>query len=512
MCFVVALEMLRAPVYGGTLTVMLTCVPGSYDFVDTLLPMFVMLADAAVLSLPALFVRRRRWIVYAWIALFCCYVAVERMYMHVYHDAMPFSHFLLWGNVNGTLLRSAGGLFGAGELVAFLPLIVLIFVGRKLPEPRRYGRGTVLSVIGCALAGYAVGAAYNVSRLGRNYSITQPYTTMYKACGYICDNGFVPYVVYSVVTAVTPDRLSDDDRRRIESYLSGQPRYTDNSYASPQRRNVIVIVVESLNSWMLDRTVCGVEVMPHVDSLLPREGTVAALKLLPQVKDGRSSDGHFIINTGLLPLSSGSVATSYAHNRRYPSLARALKRHGYTSFNMVCDQASAWNQQELAQALGFDRFYDCTAQSTGDDLSDEAMLRAAVDSIAASPKPVFAHLVTLNTHQPYRAPDSPTALSRVDAPRRVAYALEAFHRLDAQIGDFLDRLRRRGLLENSIVAIVSDHNDVDLNELEGREPTVDDTYCAMIVTGTVVTKSIDTPAGQVDIYPTLLDLAGCNDY
>ena len=94
-CFVVALEMLRAPVYGGTLTVMLTCVPGSYDFVDTLLPMFVMLADAAVLSLPALFVRRRRWIVYAWIALFCCYVAVERMYMHVYHDAMPFSHFLL---------------------------------------------------------------------------------------------------------------------------------------------------------------------------------------------------------------------------------------------------------------------------------------------------------------------------------------------------------------------------------------------------------------------------------
>ena len=140
------------------------------------------------------------------------------------------------------------------------------------------------------------------------------------------------------------------------------------------------------------------------------------------------------------------------------------------------------------------------------------MLRAAVDSIAASPKPVFAHLVTLNTHQPYRAPDSPTALSRVDAPPRVAYALEAFHRLDAQIGDFLDRLRRRGLLENSIVAIVSDHNDVDLNELEGREPTVDDTYCAMIVTGTVVTKSIDTPAGQVDIYPTLLDLAGCNDY
>ena len=511
-CFVVALEMLRAPVYGGTLTVMLTCVPGSYDFVDTLLPMFVMLADAAVLSLPALFVRRRRWIVYAWIALFCCYVAVERMYMHVYHDAMPFSHFLLWGNVNGTLLRSAGGLFGAGELVAFLPLVVLIFVGRKLPEPRRYGRGSVLSVIGCALAGYAVGAAYNVSRLGRNYSITQPYTTMYKACGYICDNGFVPYVVYSVVTAVTPDRLSDDDRRRIESYLSGQPRYTDNSYASPQRRNVIVIVVESLNSWMLDRTVCGVEVMPHVDSLLHREGTVAALKLLPQVKDGRSSDGHFIINTGLLPLSSGSVATSYAHNRRYPSLARALKRHGYTSFNMVCDQASAWNQQELAQALGFDRFYDCTAQSTGDDLSDEAMLRAAVDSIAASPKPVFAHLVTLNTHQPYRAPDSPTALSRVGAPRRVAYALEAFHRLDAQIGDFLDRLRRRGLLENSIVAIVSDHNDVDLNELEGREPTVDDTYCAMIVTGTVVTKSIDTSAGQVDIYPTLLDLAGCNDY
>ena len=511
----IALELLRMPLYGGTFSVILSNPLGGYSFADVFFGFLVLVADALMLSLPALLIRRRRWIIFAWVAIVDIFCLIQTWYITVYHDFMPFSHFLLTENVNGTLLGSVCGLTSPRDLLIFVPLLVFAGLSIKVGETRKYGWKAWVAILSAALGCYTAAGIHNICSVENDeYSFFQPYTTAYKAGGYVCDNGLIPYAVFSFVNAVTPQSLSEEERKEIDEYIAASPKYTDNIFAGNEKKNLIVIVVESLNSWLLERSVCGTEITPNLNALLQKEGTVSALKVLPQVKDGRSGDGHLIINTGLLPLTSGAVSTSYAENT-YPSLSKALKRHGYSSFTMVCDNASAWNQEGMRRAMGFDTIYDSSIEGADADvINDSTMLANALQVLKTQSKPFYAHLVTISTHSPGYAPTTPTTLSNYPTKQsRVINAMEDFHILDAQIGDFLNGLMSAGLYNNSIIVIVSDHNEVDFNEFEGREARkTEDTYCSFIAINTTQTLRYDKVTGQIDIYPTLLDLAGLNDY
>lgn len=513
LCFLWGVEMLRLPVYGATFITLLTCAPGSYDFVDTFAGLAVVVADALMLSLPALFVSKRKWILFAWIGVFDVFCIIQRMYAAVYMDLMPFSHLLLFDNVNTVLIDSAVGLLSIKDLLVFIPLLALIAVDWKLKGGKRYGKKSVILSIAVAFVGYFLAGVNNVLAISNDdYSLLQPYTTVYKTRGYVCDNGLVPYAVFSFVNAVLPENLSEEELAEVDKFISEIPKYRDNTYSQGEK-NLIVVVVESMNSWLFNREVNGVRIMPHLDSLMRCEGTISALKVFPQVKDGRSSDGHFIINTGLLPLSSGSVATSYCHP--YPSLAKALKSKGYASFNMVCDDRLAWNQEKLSYALGFDTIYDSTIGGKRlDRIEDCDMFSNAVQKLKAMPQPFYAQLVTISTHQPGYKTDKPTALSQYKIQTdRVINALENFHTLDVQLWEFIEELKANGLYDNSVIIIVSDHNDVNYNEFAGvLERIPEDTYCSFIALNTNVSKSLENVYGQVDIYPTILDIMGLNDY
>ena len=142
------------------------------------------------------------------------------------------------------------------------------------------------------------------------------------------------------------------------------------------------------------------------------------------------------------------------------------------------------------------------------------MLGNAVQKLKAMPQPFYAQLVTISTHQPGYKTDNPTALSRYKIQTdRVINALENFHTLDEQLWKFIEELKANGLYDNSVIIIVSDHNDVNFNEFAGIPDHVqEDTYCSFIVLNTNFSKSLDNVYGQVDIYPTILDLMGLNDY
>lgn len=85
-----------------------------------------------------------------------------------------------------------------------------------------------------------------------------------------------------------------------------------------------MIIVESLNSWLINFKLDSIEVTPHLNQLCQENNSILALHIQPQVKSGRSSDAHFMYNTGLLPINNGAVAVRFGE-AEYPSLAKALK-------------------------------------------------------------------------------------------------------------------------------------------------------------------------------------------
>lgn len=521
LCFMYPVEYLHIDLKYSTIIDLPALLAQGRPVSDTLLAFLPTVGDAFLLALPLFLFTRRRWVVFIPLFLFSLFALAQVCYARVYEDMMPYSSFLLFDNVNDVLFNSVRGLLRGRDASLFvLPLLLLAaylgYFRRQQTYPSRRTRWVAAVVsLAVALAAYGARACqiYHREPTDRESPWTA-FITPYNYREYVVFHGVVPYTGYVLVSSIVQsDELTPEECATVDNYLAAMPRYTDNRYAVEPGRNLILIIVESMNSWMLGRTVNGVEIMPRLNRLLAEEGTFAALHLIPQVKDGRSSDGHLMFNTGLLPARTGATAVLYGENR-YPALGHALKQKGYRTLNIVCDRAQDWNQVQTSPAYGFDQLYDKSTFESSETLDDSTLLARSLLVLRTIPEPFFAQVVTISTHAPNRAPVCPTALSQYDtSSQELVNTMEAFHRLDRQLGQFIDSLQACGLYDRSVVAIVSDHDEVGLNVLEGRDlRTLADREVALVVLNTPYTVSYEAVAGQIDVYPTLLDVMGCNEY
>lgn len=196
--------------------------------------------------------------------------------------------------------------------------------------------------------------------------------------------------------------------------MSKEKKQIHNTILDHPRKNLIIIIVESLNSWLLNRTINGIEITPNLNRFIKEDSVISALHILPQVKDGRSSDGHLMINTGILPLQSGAAATT-CKTKHFPSLADALKPYGYYSLNIISDARKLLEQKEMSKAFSFDTLYDKKCLEKDDmirgSISDKSLMQQSFRIIKNLPEPFFCQIVTASTHMPYDTPINKTRIS-----------------------------------------------------------------------------------------------------
>ena len=340
---------------------------------------------------------------------------------------------------------------------------------------------------------------------------------------YFALNGLIPYCTYSLCQALSHShKVTDAERASIDRFLQEQcPQYVDNSHCTePLQRNLVLFVVESLHSWPIGMEVKGREVTPSLNRLVEGEGVIYAPHVLFQTGHGHSSDAHFIYNTGLLPLRDDVVAVYYGDGP-YPSLADALE--GYDCRMMVCDEKGYWNQAVTSQSYGFDKLYSGEYLETSGALqchggvADAALTDCAMALLPQMRQPFFLEMVTMTMHTPY--PQDKVRPSWIlDSDTLTAEArsyLNCVNLTDSCIGAFIDGLQRKGLDKNTVVVIVSDHTQIYRNRVKGLtdyEAVPDDWGIPMIIVGCDTTLRHEPVIGQVDFFPTILDVMGANAY
>lgn len=105
-------------------------------------------------------------------------------------------------------------------------------------------------------------------------------------------------------------------------YSKGR-KYDTNKYTNVfEDMNVIFIHMESIQNFLIDLKVNGVEITPNINKL-SKEGMYFS-KFYPQISIGTSSDSEFTLSTGLLPNSLGTVFVNY-YNRKYETMENAFK-------------------------------------------------------------------------------------------------------------------------------------------------------------------------------------------
>ena len=478
----------------------------------------ISLANALLLLSPYWLLKRRwRWLVWIPLTLLTVWCLMQLCYCRAYDDLMPWQSLTLTQNVNSTLASSTLALLRWQDLLIVVPYLLLIVVhllGERVTDvTANCWRPFALTMAAClvfALAGYVVKDENYKKRFLHNFSNRN----------YFAQNGLMPYGAISLYqTLFINHKVTDQERAMVDRFLAREcPQYGDNRFCHVERRNLVLFIVESLHTWPIAMKVDGREVTPVINRLVARDSAIYAPHVLFQTSHGHSSDAHFIYNTGLLPLRDGVVAVHHGEGP-YPTLADALD--GYDCREIICTPGVNWNQNVTARTYGFDSLYTrehlTSALQQHGNIDDAALTHFAGALLPQLHQPFFLEMVTMTMHTPYTGDKVPpswiTASDTLNAEAR-AY-LNCVHVTDSCIGAFVDELHRQSLARNTIVAIVSDHTQLYLNRVKGKsdyEWEPNDWGIPLIIAGCDTTLRYDNVIGQVDVFPTILDVMGANGY
>lgn len=300
------------------------------------------------------------------------------------------------------------------------------------------------------------------------------------------------------------------------------------------RRRVVVIFVESLESWVLERSVEGQELTPCLNRLLHEERTLYAPQVVTQVKGGRSIDAQLLVTAGLLPLENGCWSARCPHTA-YPSLVKAFRqRHpGARALLFTPDKEIVWNQMIVAREFGFDsllshkHFRNDRTTGTGSRrrLCDGAFFDQCLEKLAEpqmlpdTAGACYLQFVTYSSHHPFVIPEELHRIRlRQEMPRRLRDYLTAVNYVDHALGEFIAALRRNPRLSDAMIVITGDHEGLAserpalASSAAGRGLVSEGRFTPLIVVNAPAAMRCTDTVGQIDIYPTLLDLLGLDDY
>ncbi|MBM3819829.1 MAG: hypothetical protein FJW14_12555 [Acidimicrobiia bacterium] len=342
--------------------------------------------------------------------------------------------------------------------------------------------------------------------------------------------GVLPYHLYDAALRLRQItfgvRLAPEERQRLDAFFEerrAQPVTPSALFGRAHRRNVIVVMAESLTSLPVDLVIGGREVMPAL-SRFARE-SVRFTSFFDQTHLGTTADAEFSSMQGLLPLPDAVVATSYGAND-FAALPAILAEHGYDTFSANVLRGDFWNMRGMHRRLGFARSYFrgdfADGESVGLGLSDEVFFEQMEGRLQTAREPFLAYLITTSHHMPYELPAHHRLLD-VGALEGslVGRYLQSAHYFDRAFGAFVERLRYSGLLDRSVVVVYGDHRGFweetpQIPALLGFDAgDRSRTWAAerrlpllMRLPDGDAARIVDAPAGHVDVVPTLLSLVG----
>lgn len=483
----------------------------------------------ATLALAGVYALTRcRWAQIVVMALLDVLLVANLMYFRTYYSAIPASSYLEAGNLADFKASVTDSLRWA-DIVLPLITIATAVMAFRYKTTKRQPLTAVLKWWAAPLAGFALLlTGVNLCKGGFHKSLRSV-----RQSAYLCSAdapifsvfGCIWYDITDAAEPITPEKQAE-----IERWLASQPKHQPADSVTEKRSNLLIVFAESLESWVLEKKVDGKEITPCLNSLLKEKSTLYAPNVLTQVKGGRSIDAQLMICSGLLPLMSGTYSSLYYDNTFY-TLQKAMRGLKHSrSYLLTIDKVSTWNQGAVARSFGTDTiisyhdFKMTEAFGTHKRIGDASFFQQCREKIERGEvwKPgesVYMQFVTYSGHAPFKLPDHLRTITfPASIPEKAADYMTTAHYTDKAIGDFVAYLKTLPQYKETIVVIVGDHEGLASyrQELVGnpacRGLVSDKQLTPFIVLNSPVGMRYDKFMGQIDIYPTLLNLMQLDAY
>ena len=300
--------------------------------------------------------------------------------------------------------------------------------------------------------------------------------------------GIYVYQGNDVITSIQPKISAifgyDKANANFQAYFADKDDVQTNKYTNVfEGKNVIAIHAESMQTNAIGLEFNGQPVTPTLNKLV-QEGMYFS-NFYSQVSVGTSSDAELTYNTSLMPTKSGTAFVSYS-DRTYISIPSLLQEKGYHTFSMHANNADFWNRRIMHQNLGFKRFYSKADYEVNDEniiglgLNDKSFFEQSVEKIKKIDKKYenwYGVLIMLTNHTPFSDTDKygefavdlkekvyneNGVLEEVTYPymegTKLGNYFKSYHYADEALGEFIEKLDKEGLLENTVLVIYGDHD------------------------------------------------------
>lgn len=269
------------------------------------------------------------------------------------------------------------------------------------------------------------------------------------------------------------------------------------------RKNVVMVIMESLSAKLMRRFGQEACLTPFLDSLYHRSlsfcnfysagnhtnhGLYATLYSFPSVMKRNAMKG------SVIPVYSG--------------LPTVLRDNGYRTMFFMTHEAQYDNMNAFFRTNGYQEIYsqeDYPADKVvnGFGVQDDFLFSYALPVLnerASQGKPFFATLLTISNHPPYIIPNHFHPKNSLLEQQIVEYA-------DHSVAQFMKEAEKQPWFENTLFVFLGDHGkmvgtaDCELPESYNHIPL-------MIYGKGILPQERTDFAGQVDVSPTLLGLLG----
>ena len=444
------------------------------------------------------------------------WIIAELIYFRANRIFLDAQSFTLISNMDG-FWSSVPMYMYSSDLILLLPNLLLILGIIFLAAEKRntlsaiaiMGVALVTNIGGCLATRYVYDTIYKVPQ-DKNYF--NPFSDEavdalfgFTSLEYPINTSVVHAFIYATKKLIqlpfesTSYMMTDEDKQLLEPFINV---YTSN--IKPDR-NLILIIVESLETWAVHP-----EIMPNLWQFIHEHNVIWSKKVESQTKGGTSSDGQLIFNTGLLPIQHGAVCKRYPHNT-FPSLSDLYENAALVQPGDL----SVWNQKYMSDSYHIDTNY-LSPQSL------DHVTFTILDSIYRLHP--YCMAITMATHSPFLACSKMTKLDLPDnMPENMSNYLRCIHYSDSCWGVFLKKVNTDLVLQNTTICFMGDHIIFDPNMrntfatycAENQlDYDVNSAHTAIITYSPNIDKKyiVSETTYQMDAYPTILHLIGCEDY
>lgn len=293
-------------------------------------------------------------------------------------------------------------------------------------------------------------------------------------------------------------------------------------------KNLILIMVESLDTWMLDE-----DFTPNITAL-SKGGINFTNNYTPLWLSAGTFSTEFVSLTGLILPETVASDNVYSDNAYPYALPNLFKCEGYTVNSFHGSNPFIYNRGAIHENLGFLKYHNWSDMGMKNPHFDTEMINAYDDFTAD--EPFCSYIITISGHGPYAkeggdyseisernydrakaAMDKKSFAADADEATRenMILALSQIMETDDFIGELVERLKKDGLIENTVLALYGDHFSKYLSNtdylMKVKGVSNHNLLCTtpfIIYAEWMEPLAVDKYVSSVDIYPTLVNLFG----